>query len=127
MQRTLCDRIRQGRRRRGLTQQRLADALGVAASAVAQWEAAAGTQPTTHHLLSLAAALRVPFEWLATGRGPTALGPDESPALDPAGIAQDAIEEEALAILRRLSPRRRQAAVRLLDELVGRRGRETGR
>lgn len=63
------ERIRLARRRAGLSQQKLADLLGVKRSAVANWEAAGGANPSSNNLERLACLLQIAHEWLATGRG----------------------------------------------------------
>ncbi len=63
------ERVRLARRRAGLSQQKLADLLGVKRSAVANWEAAGGARPSSTNLERLTCLLQVSHEWLATGRG----------------------------------------------------------
>jgi transcriptional regulator with XRE-family HTH domain len=65
----LAARIRRARRIAGLSQQALADALGVTRSAVSNWESDSGVRPATDRLAVLAQKLHVGFEWIATGRG----------------------------------------------------------
>jgi transcriptional regulator with XRE-family HTH domain len=65
----LAARIRRARRIAGISQQALADALGVTRSAVSNWESDSGVRPATDRLAVMARALHVGFEWLATGRG----------------------------------------------------------
>ena len=68
----LAARIRDARRARGLTQDELAQAVGVTRSAVAQWETGRAGQ-LTRHLAALAAVLEVGEEVLlhgAEGRAP---------------------------------------------------------
>lgn len=67
------ERIRLARRHGGLSQAALADLVGVHRSAVSHWEATRPKQPNTGHLLAVAAATGVRFEWLATGHGPMEL------------------------------------------------------
>lgn len=55
----LCSRIRWWRNAAGLTQSDLAKHVGVTSSAVAQWEAEQGTEPTHGHLDSIAKAAGV--------------------------------------------------------------------
>jgi transcriptional regulator with XRE-family HTH domain len=65
----LAERIRKARRIAGMSQQALADAMGVTRSAVGNWEIVGGARPASARLAQLACTLRVNFEWLATGRG----------------------------------------------------------
>ena len=63
------NRIRQARRHGNLSQQALAERVGVHRSAVAQWEQPGGSHPTMENLARIAISTGVSFEWLATGRG----------------------------------------------------------
>ena len=56
-------RIRQARVLAGLTQEQLAEKIGVSRTAVVRWEAAE-TEPTLEHLLALATSLRVSADYL---------------------------------------------------------------
>ena len=71
----LAARIRTARRKAGLSQQQLADAIGVKRSAVANWECVEGAQPAVANLILLAKTVHVCFDWLATGRGEMQLSP----------------------------------------------------
>jgi transcriptional regulator with XRE-family HTH domain len=53
-----------------LTQAQLAAMLNLSRSAIAQWECASGSMPSTASFAALAAALDCSFEWLVTGKGP---------------------------------------------------------
>lgn len=65
---TLSERIRIARVAHDMTQQDLANELGVSRPAVTLWETAK-QQPATTHLLKLPSALGVSSEWLLFGRG----------------------------------------------------------
>jgi phage repressor protein C with HTH and peptisase S24 domain len=65
---SLSARIAQARQHKGLSQQALADHIGVSRVAVTQWESAQ-TTPAAERLLELARLLDVRAEWLMTGRG----------------------------------------------------------
>lgn len=69
----LSIRIRRSRLRAGLTQKMLACALGVSRGAVANWEGINEVVPAAAHLIALADATGVAYEWLATGRGSMAV------------------------------------------------------
>ncbi|MCJ2080724.1 XRE family transcriptional regulator [Methylobacterium sp. J-090] len=56
----------EARKMRGLTQQQVADAVGVSRPAVGQWESGKKT-PSTGHLMKLAQALGIRWERVATG------------------------------------------------------------
>lgn len=65
---SIAERISEARLARGWSQQRLANAIGTTRSACSQWESGRSL-PNIHNLAQIAVLLRVPFEWLATGRG----------------------------------------------------------
>jgi transcriptional regulator with XRE-family HTH domain len=73
VQKTIALRIRSARQAARLTQAKLADMLSLSRSAIAQWESASGSTPSTTSFAGLAAALDCSFEWLATGKGPRLL------------------------------------------------------
>lgn len=110
-------RIRQCRRLLGFSQSRLAAETGVRRSAVAQWEKASqGTSPSIGHLVDIALATGVSFEWLATGRGPMRLdGLELTPAALAQDFAMDELESRVLDYIRRLSRRNREIACRILE------------
>jgi len=110
------NRIRHARRLAGLTQAKLAEAIGVGASAVAQWELPNGTSPTAEHLERIATVCGVSFEWLATGRGLAVSGVEEAPALRASEFANDEFEDRLLIAFRRISRRKREAFVRWMEE-----------
>lgn len=63
----MWQRIRAARREARLTQQQLADKVGVSKAAVAQWEAksrAQRTTPTTQNLLAISRETGAPVKWL---------------------------------------------------------------
>ena len=113
----LSDRVRHARRVAALSQSRFAKLLGVVPSAVAQWEMSNGTSPTVAHLAHIAHLTNVAFEWLATGRGAIQLNRDGTPAVDTSVFAHDMLEERLLVGFRMLSPKKREAVVRLVEEL----------
>jgi transcriptional regulator with XRE-family HTH domain len=110
------NRIRHARRLAGLTQARLAEAIGVGASAVAQWELPNGTSPTSEHMERIATVCGVSFEWLATGRGLAVSGVEETPAVAASEFAADEFEDRLLIAFRRISRKKREAFVRWMEE-----------
>jgi transcriptional regulator with XRE-family HTH domain len=63
---TFNDRITSRRKELGLTQQQLADAVGISGVSVYKWEAGINT-PKGQNLFSLAKALRCSPTWLLNG------------------------------------------------------------
>jgi transcriptional regulator with XRE-family HTH domain len=110
------NRIRHARRLARLTQAKLAESIGVGASAVAQWELPNGTSPTVEHLDRIAALCRVSFEWLATGRGNAVGGVEETPAVDVVQLTADEFEDRLLVAFRRIARRKRESFVRWMED-----------
>jgi len=111
---TLSERIRRARKIRGISQQALADAVGVQRSAVAQWERPHGSYPSMNHMIATSLATGVRLEWLGTGRG--AERSDETvPALNRDEYAQDELEAQCLVSLRRLPWKVRESVVHMLS------------
>ena len=81
----LKDRIRSARHAKGLTQQELADKIGVKRASVTQWETGATKSIESTNLLAAAKALDVSPEWLSTGRGPR----ERLPVVGTIGIADE--------------------------------------
>lgn len=103
-------RILRARRHIGLTQQQLAERIGVQRSAVAQWERLHGTRPASARLVAVALVTGVNFDWLATGRGNMLVPVDSTFELS-------AEEVDLVRALRRLSPPRQTAVAGLIVAL----------
>ncbi len=127
---TLTQRIRLSRRHGGLSQATLADLVGVHRSAVSHWESTKPKKPNMGHLLAIAVACGVQFEWLATGRG-TMLMAEQSHADAKAGnvvLVEDDQEVELLRAYRETSPQSRMVLVELAQQLARQRlGRRVAR
>ena len=118
---TLTQRIRLSRRHGGISQATLADLVGVHRSAVSYWESSKPKRPNMGHLLAVAVACGVQFEWLATGRGTMLLS--EQVRTDPTGAAnilmvEDEHEVELLRAYRDTSPQSRLVLVELAQQLA---------
>lgn len=114
-----ASRIRAARRFAQLSQQSLAERLGLRRAAVTHWENAQGTLPSTANLSKAAIALGVSVEWLATGRGRMHAEAMETPAFAIACVAQSFDEERLLACYRRLSATGQEALLAFLDATAG--------
>jgi transcriptional regulator with XRE-family HTH domain len=113
------DRIRIARRRAGFSQDVLARRVGVQRSAVANWESASGSNPSSTNFERLARILDVPYEWLATGRGgmaPPGQGP-RPPATTGHGCA---LEQRLIAGWRQLPRKPREAILELVESYPAR-------
>ena len=64
---TIGKRISQLRKKKGYTQEYIADQLGVSRQAVSKWEQDQ-TSPDTKNLIALSELLEVPIEYIATGK-----------------------------------------------------------
>ncbi|ODS63677.1 MULTISPECIES: helix-turn-helix domain-containing protein [unclassified Arenimonas] len=120
----LFNRIRQARRGATLSQLELAGMVGVARSAVAQWERKDGARPTTENMAKIAMATSVSFEWLATGRGNRWLSGDtpghETPAMMLNFYAQCGLEERLLVAFRSLPNPEQQPLVDFVEAITAR-------
>ena len=109
----LSMRVRKARHQAGLSQQVLAERMGVTRGAVANWESAVAV-PAARRLARIANVTGVSYEWLATGRG--AMLPElgfedpKTPALD-ADYVDDPFERQLLDTFRMASMRARKAAL----------------
>lgn len=117
---SMPSRIRKARLRAKLSQSELARQVGVQRSATGQWEQSDGTTPSVANLARTAAVTGVAFEWLATGRGPMdlAASDDHGGLFRVDAVAQDITEERLLAVARRLTQRKREALVELLELVI---------
>lgn len=109
-------RIREARRRVGVSQEEFALRLGVSRGAVAQWEMDGGTSPTVKNLEQIALQSGMAFEWIATGRGPKAFGEpmvrEEYPAYGD-GLSQE--ENQVVLIMRKMKAPKRAALLQLIQ------------
>ncbi|MGB3392917.1 MAG: helix-turn-helix domain-containing protein [Stenotrophomonas sp.] len=94
-----------------MTQAKLAAALKVSRGAVGNWESAA-TLPSSARLLAIAAATKVPLEWLATGQGEAA---PASPYPTPAKPVADPNEQRLLHAFRNCSQSTRRLVLKMLE------------
>ncbi|HLT44345.1 MAG TPA: helix-turn-helix domain-containing protein [Luteimonas sp.] len=128
---TLTQRIRLSRRHGSLSQAALADLVGVHRSAVSHWESTKPKKPNIGHLLAIAVACGVQFEWLATGRGSMLLSEQAQQDMTPAAHAlmvEDEQELELLRAYRETTPQSRMVLVELAQQLARQRlGRRVAR
>jgi transcriptional regulator with XRE-family HTH domain len=110
-----------------MTQGELAAMLCVSRSAVAQWESANGSAPSTSSFAGLAVVLGCSFEWLATGRGPRSSerrdgvsDEDDLGAVERRHFARDDEEEQLIEAFRTLDDFDRAALLSLAETLSGR-------
>jgi transcriptional regulator with XRE-family HTH domain len=118
------DRIRLARRHAGLSQAKLAEAIGVQRSAVSHWESPQGKNPSVTHLRTVAMVTGVTFEWLATGRGKMQLSEDavlDSVSAVDAILVEDQLELRLVQAFREASPRTRVALVEIVEEVTAKR------
>lgn len=122
----LTQRIRMARRHAGISQAGLAQYVGVHRSAVSHWESNKPKRPNIGHLLAIAVATGVQFEWLATGRG-TMLLSSASAVCEPghAIVVEDARELELLRAFREVPLQSRPVLVELAQQLARQRERRS--
>lgn len=112
---TLGMRIRMARRKMGISQEALAQLVGVSRSAVANWESTrTNTYPSTERLQRLARETGVSYEWLGTGRGSPTLQDTDIPAVD-AELVEDPLERVLLEGFRASSEPLRQGLLAIAE------------
>ena len=128
---TQQERIRLARRAAGMSQNQLAQAVGVQRSAVSHWEAPLGKNPSVSHLREMALVTGTQFEWLATGRGEMPLSKDmklDSIATAEALLVEDPLEFRLVEAFRAAPLRTRLSLLEVMEELAAQRlGRANGR
>lgn len=106
----LTIRIIKVRREKKLSQQALADLIGVSRSALAQWETEL-SRPGLESLRKMSEILGVSFEWLATGRGNQYLVVDGSEIMD------NQLDSEIGRLIPRLTVKRKKAVLEIIREM----------
>ncbi len=111
-------RIRMARKHGAISQASLAQQVGVHRSAVSHWESTKPKRPNIGHLLAIAVATGVQFEWLATGRG-TMLLSAAAAVRDPGNgiVVEDAQELDLLRAFRDVPLQSRPVLVELAHQL----------
>lgn len=111
----LSVRIRTARLRAGMTQSDLAQRLGVSRTAVVNWESGTNrARPSSERLEEICRLTEVAWEWLATGRGQSALSEENRLAVD-GELVEDPIERRLLQAFRGRDARIKQAVLTLLE------------
>lgn len=108
----LASRIRRARKGAGLSQLGLAQLLGVQRSAVSNWESTKASHPALGHLIRIAEATHVSFEWLGTNRGQMRLDQEsyqETPAIEAEIVDEE--DERKLLLYYRSMPHRTQELI----------------
>lgn len=113
---SLGDRIRVSRRAKRWSQARLADNLGVSASAVGHWERPSGHKPSSENLIEIAKHLSVSVEWLAIGCGE--MRPNGSSGSAPGVISLSEEEETLLKRYQNLPSPSRALLVQFMEALT---------
>lgn len=114
-------RIKLARRQIKLSQNGLAEAIGVHRSAVSQWESPLGKNPTMRNLRKVAELSAVHFEWLATGRGAMSLSKDATLEEVPAAhmlLIEDGMEMRMIAAMRAAPLSSRLSLVEIAEQLA---------
>ena len=122
----LTQRIRTARRHGAISQASLAQQVGVHRSAVSHWESNKPKRPNIGHLLAIAVATGVQFEWLATGRG-TMLMSAVAAVCDPGNgiVVEDTQELDLLRAFRDVPLQSRPVLVELAQQLSRQRANRT--
>jgi transcriptional regulator with XRE-family HTH domain len=116
----LTQRIRAARRHGAISQAALALQVGVHRSAVSHWESRKPKRPNIGHLLAIAVATGVQFEWLATGRGMMLLSASAAAVCDPGNgiVVEDTQELDLLRAFRDVPLQSRPVLVELAQQLA---------
>ena len=118
---TQQERIRLARRAAGMSQNQLAQAVGVQRSAVSHWEAPLGKNPSVSHLREIALVAGTQFEWLATGRGEMPLSKDmqlDSIATAEAILVEDPLEFRLVRAFREAPLKARLSLLEVMETLA---------
>lgn len=107
----LTTRILCSRKDKKLSQQALADMIGVSRSALAQWETSMSS-PSLENLRKMAKTLDVSFEWLATGRGNQYLSTMSDM------ISDSDIDDEIVSQLHRMNLIKKRAILNVLRAMA---------
>jgi transcriptional regulator with XRE-family HTH domain len=115
----LTQRIRTARRHGAISQAALAQQVGVHRSAVSHWESSKPKRPNIGHLLAIAVATGVQFEWLATGRGMMLMS-EVAAVCDPGNgiVVEDTQELDLLRAFRDVPLQSRPVLVELAQQLA---------
>lgn len=100
------ERLRAARKKADLSQDQVAEILGINQSSVAQWETGR-SKPTPDRLPVLAKLYGVPEDWLAAPEG------SEAPVL-----VQNKAERELLLLFRRLAADKQQTVLVMIRALI---------
>ena len=114
----LTQRIRSARKHGAISQASLAQQVGVHRSAVSHWESRKPKRPNIGHLLAIAVATGVQFEWLATGRGTMLMS--AVAVCDPGNgiVVEDVQELDLLRAFRDVPLQSRPVLVELAQQLA---------
>jgi transcriptional regulator with XRE-family HTH domain len=107
-----------------MSQNQLAQVVGVQRSAVSHWEAPLGKNPSVSHLREIAMVTGIQFEWLATGRGEMPLSKDmqlDSIATAEALLVEDPLEFRLVEAFRAAPLRTRLSLLEVMEELAAQR------
>ncbi len=106
----LTTRILRSRKEKRLSQQALADLIGVSRSALAQWETEMSS-PSLENLRKMAELLEVSFEWIATGRGNQILSePSDT-------ICDTKVDDEIIRTLYRMNNKKKRAILNVMKAM----------
>ncbi|AMO56272.1 helix-turn-helix transcriptional regulator [Endozoicomonas montiporae] len=107
----LTTRILRARKEKRLSQQALADLIGVSRSALAQWETEMSS-PSLENLRKMAEILEISFEWVATGRGNQYLtSPVDS-------ICDTEVDGEIMRALNRMNLKKKRAILNVMKAMA---------
>lgn len=110
----LATRIRVARQHAGMSQEGLANSLGVSRGAVANWECSV-TAPSYHRLDRLAQVTSIRLEWLVTGRGDMSYSLRDGPHTADSEVIYDGEEQALLSAFRVADRQLKDLVLRLIN------------
>ena len=106
-----AERLKQTRKKKGLSQQTLGNAAGITKAAVSSMERGITKAATPEHLFIMAKVLECDAEWLATGKKPEKVNETRKPYVTD-------IEKQVIDNFRRLSARKKEKAVAFIEGML---------
>lgn len=112
---SIHQRIKRLRENKGLSQEALANAVGVKYQSVQEWERKNGTAPTRKRVAAVAKALGVSVSTLISGETSGVAEPQQQYHHEAQNMARTAREEMLLELFRGLTPeQQREATIKIL-------------
>ena len=106
-----AERLRETRKKKGLSQQTLGNAAGISKAAVSSMERGITKAATPEHLFKMARILDCDPEWLAVGKKPEMVNEKRKPYVTE-------VEKQIIDNFRKLSARKKDKAAAFIEGLL---------